>query len=416
MKRFSFFLILFVFALSINTSLAERVKVETLDGPLDHTVIKGDTLWDITEEYLDNPMSWPEIWKQNPQIENPHLIYPGDKVRFSSKGIVIVRETGEEVVVMDVVPDVEEIEETIVDAEEEIVEAVEVELETEDIEESLIEEEIEEEEVVEDEAMRVVKLKPTAEEEFDISTLTVKKLTKEEATVKLQWKIEGAFLNKSGFITKEEADMAGYVVRSKEGHDIMSQYDVVYVAFDRTKDIKAGNKYSIVEVGEEFRHPITKKLLGNKIKKLGVIKIKHVGEEVLEGRISKSYREILAGSKLIPYIEPIDSVTVKASAFDTAGFIVESYNMEEEMANTQFVHIDQGFESGLEEGTLLNVFRIEGDVYDMINRKKAKIPNKFIGQLVVVDPRKYASTAIVVNSTESMNIGDIFKTATKLPQ
>lgn len=46
--------------------------------PKTYVVVKGDTLWDISSMYLTNPWLWPEIWHVNPQVDNPHLIYPGD--------------------------------------------------------------------------------------------------------------------------------------------------------------------------------------------------------------------------------------------------------------------------------------------------------------------------------------------------
>lgn len=52
-------------------------------APATYTVVKGDTLWDISALYLDSPWLWPRLWQINPEIDNPDLIYPGDKLTLT---------------------------------------------------------------------------------------------------------------------------------------------------------------------------------------------------------------------------------------------------------------------------------------------------------------------------------------------
>ena len=64
-----------------NAVLADEPEWQE-NVPDTHTVVRGDTLWDISGTFLKNPWLWPEIWHVNAQIENPHLIYPGDVIRL----------------------------------------------------------------------------------------------------------------------------------------------------------------------------------------------------------------------------------------------------------------------------------------------------------------------------------------------
>jgi hypothetical protein len=70
---------LILVAMLAGTAMAQDVSVRA-DHPDEYVVVKGDTLWDISGKFLEKPWQWPAIWQANPQIENPHLIYPGDRI------------------------------------------------------------------------------------------------------------------------------------------------------------------------------------------------------------------------------------------------------------------------------------------------------------------------------------------------
>jgi hypothetical protein len=73
--------LLLIAALGLSISLhADEIRLQA-EAPERHVVVKGDTLWDISEKFLQNPWKWPQVWQFNQeQIKNPHLIYPGDVV------------------------------------------------------------------------------------------------------------------------------------------------------------------------------------------------------------------------------------------------------------------------------------------------------------------------------------------------
>ena len=73
-----------VVAVALLTVATYATAVEMRgDHPDTYVVKRGDTLWDIAGRFLKRPWLWPEIWQANPQIQNPHLIYPGDIISLA---------------------------------------------------------------------------------------------------------------------------------------------------------------------------------------------------------------------------------------------------------------------------------------------------------------------------------------------
>lgn len=83
--------LILIAALGLSASLcaltwADEVRLQK-NAPDRHIVVKGDTLWDISEKFLKDPWLWPEVWQLNrEEIKNPHLIYPGDVVVLTMEG------------------------------------------------------------------------------------------------------------------------------------------------------------------------------------------------------------------------------------------------------------------------------------------------------------------------------------------
>lgn len=81
------------------------------EEPTLYVIQKGDTLWGLSEKFLNDPKYWPNLWSKNSRLTNPHLIYPGQLVRFKDGKLEIVDppvETGAQKAAAPVEPEVVE--------------------------------------------------------------------------------------------------------------------------------------------------------------------------------------------------------------------------------------------------------------------------------------------------------------------
>ncbi len=89
---YKFKLALLILIASVMSTPVSAVGLKA-GHPDRYVVVRGDTLWDISGRFLSQPWRWPEIWQANPEIDNPHLIYPGDEL-YVQGGRVHLRRGG----------------------------------------------------------------------------------------------------------------------------------------------------------------------------------------------------------------------------------------------------------------------------------------------------------------------------------
>jgi len=85
-----FFLSIVSIVVLANYSSIRAAESQTDEGPavVEHetgfyyTVQKGDTLWDLSQQFSNSAWQWTELWRENEQIANPHRIYPGERIRL----------------------------------------------------------------------------------------------------------------------------------------------------------------------------------------------------------------------------------------------------------------------------------------------------------------------------------------------
>jgi len=73
--RLFILMLLLTFSVAATSAFAQRGEI--------YTIKKGDTLWDLSQRFIEDPLYWPNIWADNPElITNPHLIFPGQQIRI----------------------------------------------------------------------------------------------------------------------------------------------------------------------------------------------------------------------------------------------------------------------------------------------------------------------------------------------
>jgi len=341
--RKTILLLISLLLLPLSTPAAESPQI--------YTVKKGDTLWGISQRFLKDPYYWPNLWSNNPEIPNPHFIYPGQQLAIYDGRIEIV--------------------------------ATKPESDTPAIPDAVF---------TPDEATGSVAISPPE---------TIQ--PEEEATI---ISTSGGI----GFVTVKDIENAGRIIDAVDNRIVLGPEDTVFIEMNDLDGARTGTRYALLEIGEKFRHPVTKRTIGYHVIQLGEVEITDVHDEVASGKILSSNREIFRGAILIPYQQVDREITLKRQTRQISGYLIASLRGNSSLGQFDIVYADIGAAAGLEKGNMVNISRprktSDASIADL------KLPDVLIGVAVIVDFRETTSTLLVLKAVDNIFVGDRITTIT----
>ena len=342
-------LITAILVMSAGYVAAQSDGVELNPAHPDTYVVKrGDTLWDISGMFLKDPWYWPEIWYVNPQVENPHLIYPGDvlslvyvdgKPRIQvARGSASVVSTG-----------------------------------------------------------NTERLSPQVRsEDLDAAIATI------------PFNVIEPFLSGGMIMSRDEADELPKVVALRD-HLVAGAGHEIYVE-GLAEDTELGSEFLILRVVERLRDPDTRKILGYEIQFIGNAELRANAEGKTPATlfVTKSDREIYQGDliKVSDLRLPMNFFP-NAPTEEVNGRIISVIDGVSIVGQYQMVILNRGINHGLQEGTVLGVWQTGETTrgYRSLG-KKVTLPDTFAGNLMVVKAYDDISYALVMEAVAEMRVND----------
>jgi hypothetical protein len=311
----------------------------------EHKVVKGDTLWDITNTELADPFRWPEVWKVNPWIKDPHWIYPKQIIKIPLY---------------------------------------------------LLKKEKLDEEIKKSAAASPGTTSPDSEA---ASPEPAKEEVKKEAAKIVKYPlVDRNVLIASGYISGNIPGV-GKIIDSPSGQIVYGRDDIIYIAVDQPA--RAGDKFYVIKASKMIIHPVTEADIGYVISICGIAEIVKIRQGETMAKITKNFREVSKGDRLVPYYDIETPMTTgNFRKPETDGVIVATGNGYNLQAMFDIIYIDKGCADGIEAG----------DIFMTATGGSHSSPN---GIIQVINCRKHTATAIIRSSKSPVSPGDIFAKAGK---
>jgi hypothetical protein len=328
-----------------------------------YTVRSGDTLWDLSGRFLESPWYWPKIWSYNPQIENPHWIYPGNVLRFFPAGDGAPGRVEPVDVAVDDLPAVRELE---------------------------------------DLSRADMSQRASPEEQDTVAVAGPYKIG--YVAPRQQYALH------ESFVTPAELQASGKIEAAFEEKLLLSTLDRAYARFQRTAGVKPGETYVVYRTERPIRHPVTNELFGYQTKVLGAARVVAVDDKAVTLVIGSVNDPIERGALLGPWTQKsFRPVPARANGRDLDGLIIASpVSVLTQFAEHQVVFVDRGSADGVQSGNALKVVR-SGDPYGRAVSRAPwdpTLPKEDVGDLLVIDAREHASAALVTRSRVELLVGD----------
>jgi hypothetical protein len=359
------------FLISFNI-WAEEIQLNP-SHPDQYTVVKSDTLWDVAAKFLKHPWQWPELWRSNTQISNPHRIYPGDTIYFSMVNgkpqLSLSRTDSPE-------PQVKSNSTCI--------------LKEEDYKYGRKDFPISEEGKVlpcirESELKQAINLIPSE----NIAT----------------------FLASPKVVDENELSNAPYVVDFAGEHIIVGTGDRVYV---RSIDDATNLHFTIYRPGNPYISPENGELLGYEAEYIADTSLEQPGDPATL-TITKSALEIRIGDRIMPNAEQDIALNFfpRPPEQSIKGSIIGVLGGVSQIGRYNVVVIDKGTADGLAVGHELDIFKAGKIVRDRnspIKNDAVNLPDEIAGTLMVFRPFERVSYALVMKATQAIHVLDKVRT------
>lgn len=340
------------FAVS-GLSFADELTINP-DVPDRYVVVKGDTLWDIAEMFLKDPWKWQEIWYNNQQIENPHLIYPGDIIAL---------------IWVDGQPKL-----TVVNRGED---SNTLKITTDDVDEN-----------------GVVKLRPKAR----ITPIfgAIPAIPREH--------IEG-FLSGNRILATEELESAPYIIAGTESRLLLGAGDKIYARGEFEVDLP---NYQIYRIGKKYKDPFTKERLGYEAIELGTAEFDELDGDIGTFILERTNQEIAQEDRVLPSDEALlDTFFYPSEPPEgVEAVIVDVARGVTFIGQFDVVLLNVGDRDNVQAGNVFKVNRRGEKVRDPVSNRRVQLPDEEGGLIMVFRTFEKMSYALVLQAQLPMRVGD----------